>query len=151
MRIDDISKLGPAAQRQILEKLGAASSPKAKKYHNKETKVATQDGVVHKFASQKEADRYRELMVMLRAGQIRDLKLQPQFTLQESYVTPEGERIRAIKYVADFSYKKPVKIADETVWATVVEDTKSDPTQTQKYKIKKKLMMEKYGIKIQEI
>lgn len=55
------------------------------------------------FDSQKEARRFIELRSLLKAGKIRNLKLQPQFTLQESYVTPEGERVRAVRYVADFS------------------------------------------------
>lgn len=50
-----------------------------------------------RFDSQKEARRYDELMVMLRGGIITDLRLQPQFTLQESYLTERGERIRAIR------------------------------------------------------
>ena len=58
------------------------------------------------FDSKKEARRYDELMAMLRAGQIRDLKLQPQFTIQEAYTTPEGQRVRAIRYQADFSYER---------------------------------------------
>ena len=52
------------------------------KYHNERAKRA---GI--RFDSQKEARRYDELMVMLRAGIISDLRLQPQFTLQESYIT----------------------------------------------------------------
>ena len=96
-----------------------------------------------RFDSQKEARRYDELMVMLRAGIISDLRLQPQFTLQESYITETGERIRAIRYTADFSYKFGGKL--------VVEDVKSKPTRTKEYLRNRKFMRSKFGIEIQEV
>jgi hypothetical protein len=96
-----------------------------------------------RFASRKEARRYDELMVMLRAGIISDLRLQPQFTLQESYVTETGERIRAIRYTADFSYKFGGKL--------VVEDVKTKPTRTKEYLRNRKFMRSKFGIEIQEV
>ena len=96
-----------------------------------------------RFDSQKEARRYDELMVMLRAGIISDLRLQPQFTLQESYRTEIGERIRAVRYTADFSYRFGGRL--------VVEDVKSAPTRTKEYLRNKKFMRSKYGIDIQEV
>lgn len=96
-----------------------------------------------RFDSQKEARRYDELMVMLRAEIITDLRLQPQFTLQESYLTENGQRIRAIRYTADFSYRFGGKL--------VVEDVKSKPTRTKEYLRNKKMMRSKYGIDIQEV
>ena len=96
-----------------------------------------------KFDSQKEARRYDELMAMLRAEIITDLRLQPQFTLQESYLTENGQRIRAIRYTADFSYRFGGKL--------VVEDVKSKPTRTKEYLRNKKMMRSKYGIDIQEV
>lgn len=118
---------------------GAAAPPKkASKYHS----APTERGEL-RFDSQKEAWRYDELMVMLRAGIISDLRLQPQFTLQESYVTETGERIRAIRYTADFSYRFGGKL--------VVEDVKSAATRTKEYLRNKKFMRSKYGIDIQEV
>ena len=108
------------------------------KYHNAPAERA---GI--RFDSRKEARRYDELMVMLRAGIISDLRLQPQFTLQESYITESGERIRAIRYTADFSYRFGNKL--------VVEDVKSKPTRTKEYLRNKKFMRSKFGIDIQEI
>lgn len=96
-----------------------------------------------RFDSQKEARRYDELMVMLRAEIITDLRLQPQFTLQESYLTENGKRIRAIRYTADFSYRFGGKL--------VVEDVKSKPTRTKEYLRNKKMMRSQYGIDIQEV
>lgn len=74
------------------------------KYGNKK---AVRNGIT--FDSQKEAARYDQLMLRLCAGEIRDLKLQPEFTLQEAFTTPLGERVRAIKYRADFAYERPTE------------------------------------------
>ena len=108
------------------------------KYHNER---AERNGI--KFDSRKQARRYDELMMMLRAGIISDLRLEPQFTLQESYITETGERIRAVRYTADFSYKFGGKL--------VVEDVKSKPTRTKEYLRNRKFMRSKFGIDIQEI
>ena len=118
---------------------GADDAPKKDtKYHSTPAERA-----VVRFDSQKEARRYDELMTMLRAGIISDLRLQPQFTLQESYITETGERIRAVRYTADFSYKFGGKL--------VVEDVKSTATRTKEYLRNRKFMRSKFGIDIQEI
>ena len=79
---------------------------------------------MYKFDSIAEARRYDELALQLSAGAIRKLKIQPQFTIQESYITERGERIRAIRYVADFSYERPLlpDCDGEIHWLPVVED-----------------------------
>lgn len=110
--------------------------------HRKYSNQPTEHGAL-KFDSKKEAHRYDELMTMLAAGIVTDLRLQPQFTIQESYITERGERIRAVRYTADFSYRFGGKL--------VVEDVKSAPTRTKEYLRNKKLMRGKYGIDIQEI
>ena len=97
------------------------------------------------FDSQKEARRYDELLLMLRAGEIRDLRLQPQFTIQESYVTETGERVRAIRYTADFSYIREVS------GEKIVEDVKSGPTRTKEYLRNRKFMRSMYGIDVREV
>jgi len=123
------------------------------KYHNVRTQRTLEDGGKVDFDSKKEARRYDELMAMLRAGQIRDLKLQPQFTIQEAYTTPEGQRVRAIRYQADFSYERATEpdCNGEIHWLRVVEDVKSRATKTRVYEIKKKLLREKLGIEIREV
>ena len=132
------------ARQQIDLSGAAAPAPLRKgsqgntKYHNAPAERA---GI--RFDSQKEARRYDELLVMLQAGIISDLRLQPQFTLQESYITETGERIRAVRYTADFSYKFGGKL--------VVEDVKSTPTRTKEYLRNRKFMRSKFGIDIQEI
>ncbi|MBQ3557850.1 MAG: DUF1064 domain-containing protein [Oscillospiraceae bacterium] len=149
----DIARLGPRAQKQLLQKLGAQQRQRQSKYNNEPTTV---NGI--KFDSRKEARRYEELMVMQRAGEIKNLRLQAQYTLQESFITPEGTRIRAIKYVADFAYdrrNKPSRnqpdLNEPIYWTHVVEDVKSRATKTPQYEIKKKLMYEKFRIEIREV
>ena len=147
----DISKLSPWAQEQIARKAAAQIREKAlreeekkRKYNNTPTERIAEDGKTIKFPSKNEARRFDELMLLYKAGKIFELKLQPQFTLQESYVTPEGVRVRAIKYIADFSYN--------TGNGFVVEDVKGGKaTQTRVYKLKKKLMLDRFGITITEV
>ena len=144
----DIARMSPKAQRQVLQKLGKAARPKESKYHN----VPEHRGKL-RFDSKKEARRYDELLLLLRAGKIRSLRLQAQYTLQESYITPEGERVRAIKYVADFAYERacaPDKYGT-IIWLPVVEDVKSTATKTPQYEMKKKLLQERFGLSITEV
>ena len=142
----DLARLGPAAQKQVLEKLGKQAQER--KYHNEHDSR----GDLH-FDSKKEARRFDELVVLLRAGKIRNLKLQAQYTLQESYITETGERVRAIRYVADFAYERPTMpdCAGEVHWVQVVEDVKSKATRTAKYEMKKKLLRERFGLSITEV
>jgi len=116
------------------------------KYHNKPTTREVGERIIT-FHSKKEAEHYDTLMLMLKAGEISDLRLQPQYTLQEAYTTPEGERIRAIRYTADFSYRI------QRMWEhIIVVDVKGGKaTKTADYKLKKKLMQERFGISVREI
>ena len=93
------------------------------KYRNKKIVV---DNI--KFDSIAEARRYGELKLLLRAGKIQDLKLQPRFLLQEGF-KKNGKTYRKIEYVADFMYKEDSK--------SNVEDVKGFATKD--FKIKEKL------------
>lgn len=168
----DVSRLSPWAQKQIAQKLAAQNlakqiqaevqeEKKRSKYNNQPAERNADGNKTIKFDSKKEAARFDELVLLLKAGKIRDLRLQPQFTLQEAYTTPEGERVRAVRYVADFSYEQRVtkkyqqdggysfEYVEE--WEKVVEDVKSKPTKTKVYAIKKKMLRDKFGITITEI
>lgn len=143
MRVNSIADL-PANVRvkvaeQIIKQKAAKksreSSGKKSKYRNIKTEI---NGI--KFDSKREAKRYQELMVLMNSGAISDLRLQEDITLQEAYTKPSGERVRAIRYRADFTYLRDGE--------RVVEDTKGFRTDT--YKIKKK-MAEAKGIEIKEI
>lgn len=156
MTREELARLGPEARKQIAQYMGEV---KTGKYRNWKTQV---EGIT--FDSQKEARRFIELRSLLKAGKIRNLKLQPQFTLQESYVTPEGERVRAVRYVADFSYERAlnrtvqwgpehgtVDFKTVTYWNLVVEDVKSKGTRTAQYEIKRKMMLERFEIAVEEV
>ncbi|MEJ8752644.1 DUF1064 domain-containing protein [Lagierella sp. ICN-221743] len=101
------------------------------KYNARKTII---DGI--KFDSKKEAYRYRELKLLLKAGEIKDLELQPKFTLQDSF-KHQGKTQRKITYIADFKYYDNLK----KCW--IVEDTKGFKTDV--YNIKKKMFLKKYG------
>ena len=114
------------------------SSKKAKKpkYNNQKVEY---DGKV--FDSKKEYNRYRELLVLLKIGEIGLLNCQESFLLIE-----KTETTRAMKYIADFTYivvKTGIK---------VVEDVKSEITRKNPtYINKKKLMKSVHGIDIKEV
>lgn len=134
--------------------------PKGTKYHNTPTERVTPSGAVLHFDSQKEARRYDALAARLQAGQIRDLRLQVDFTLQEAFTDTEGKRVRAIRYKADFTYWER-DAAEESMaastgwpcdsWRFVVEDVKSKATRTQKYAMKKKMLKDRFGYDITEV
>ena len=134
----DISRLSESAQRQILAKLGQQAKPT--KYRNEKATRRMPNGTIRTFDSQREARRYDELVLLLKAGKISDLRLQQTFTLQEGYISASGDAVRALTYKADFYYTKGGK--------SIVEDVKG--VKTEAYKIKKKLMQER-GIEIIEV
>lgn len=106
-------------------------------------KKITLDGVT--FASQREGARYLDLKLLLRAGEIADLELQPKFQIHT--VNASGELILCGKYTADFRYTTQVNGAR----VTVVEDVKSKATATTAYRLRKKLVEAAYGINIVEV
>lgn len=105
-------------------------------------KKVTYDGKT--FDSQKEAQRYAELRLLERGKVISDLHCQDKFELIPQQKDENGRVIeRAVNYIADFVY------TDNKTGHTVVEDTKG--FRTKEYIIKRKLMLERYGIRIREV
>lgn len=96
------------------------------KYHNKKV---IYNGI--KFDSKKEMKRYIELKLLEKNGVISNLKLQPKFLLQPSYINAENKKIKAIYYIADFMYY------DNKAKKCIIEDTKGMKTDV--YKLKKKI------------
>lgn len=96
VKMEDLPPAQAQAQRKMAEQsrkkepAPPAWAESKEKYHNVRTDRTSEAGGRVNFDSKKEARRYDELMAMLRAGKIRDLKLQPQFTIQEAYTTPGG-------------------------------------------------------------
>ena len=124
MNIKDLSGLSPLV-------LGT----KKVKYKNK--KCLYKD---MQFDSLKERNHYIVLEQLERTGQIKDLKWQVKFELQPSFKL-NGKTIRAINYIADFTYLKDNKL--------VVVDTKG--FRTKDYLLKKKMFQYKYGMDIVEV
>lgn len=98
------------------------------KYRNKKTQVD-----MYVFDSVLEARRYKQLALLERVGEIKNLKLQVPFLLQESF-RKNGKTYRKIEYIADFVYEENGQ--------TIVEDTKGIKTDV--FKIKQKLFEYKY-------
>jgi hypothetical protein len=103
------------------------------KYNAKPTVI---DG--HRFPSQREANRYCELRLLARAGELRNLRLQPRYEFRHN-----GQHI--CTYVADFAYEE---LTDTGKWQSCIEDVKG--VRTQAYSIKRKLMLAFYHIAIRE-
>lgn len=103
------------------------------RYHNRKCVVR---GIG--FDSEMEGRRYLVLCDMLARGEICKLKLQPEFTITESYVLPDGKRVKAMRYRADFSYEKNGEL--------VIEDVKTAGTQTRVFINKSKSVYEKFGV-----
>ncbi len=101
------------------------------KYHAIKTTV---NGIL--FDSKREAHRYYELLLLEKAGEISDLKLQVPYEL-----IPKQKGERACIYKADFVYRQNGE--------TIIEDVKG--VRTDAYKIKRKLMLWRYGIRIREV
>lgn len=141
LKSDDLLRLGPAAQEQVLDKLKKPGKYKAQK--TKRGKLT--------FDSKKEAERYDALMLLEKAGEIRGLKLQVRYTLQEAYTTTEGEKVKSIDYIADFVYERRTAPDNygQRYWLPVVEDVKG--VRTRDYAMKAKLFRSRYGHAIREV
>ena len=96
--------------------------------------------IVEKFDSEGEFNRYYELRLLEKAGAISDLKRQVPFELIPRQKSKNGEIIPAVKYVADFTYLEDGQY--------IVEDFKGMKTDV--YKLKKKMLMYRYGLEIRE-
>lgn len=103
------------------------------------------------FDSQAEARRYDELLLLLRAGQIRNLQMQKTYCLQEPFTGLDGKRVPGVDYKADFDYER--KTASDcngnVYWLRVTEDVKG--MRTESYSIKAKMFHARYGYSITEI
>lgn len=107
------------------------------KYHSRKV---TRYG--ERFDSCAEASRYTQLRLMERSGMISDLQRQVKFVLIQTQRDERGRLLeREWSYIADFVYMRDgVKI---------VEDVKG--VRTELYKLKRALMLERYGIRITEV
>lgn len=105
------------------------------KYHSTPTEV---NGI--RFDSKREANRWAELRILERAGKIQKLKRQVKYLLIPSQYR-DGKCVeREATYIADFVYIKDGHL--------VVEDCKG--FRTPEYKLKRKLMLQIYDIRLVE-
>jgi hypothetical protein len=167
----DINRLGVAAQKQILRKIREQEAQKAAREAEKRTAGLCDPAVPEKkknklnavkvggYASKHEAERAAELRLMERAGRIKNLREQVEYVLIEpkyKEIPRIGKRGKPIKpkrvcverglsYIADFVYEQDGK--------TVVEDAKGYKGGAT-YRVfvdKRKMVLEKYGIKVREV
>ena len=110
------------------------------------------EGIV--FDSKKEARRYNELLLLEKAGEIGALKRQVKYLLipaqrEPDIIGPRGGKKQGkliekeCSYIADFVYY------DRNKMEVIVEDVKG--FRTADYKIKRKLMLWRHGIRIKEV
>lgn len=113
-----------------------------RKYGNKRFE---RDG--YTWDSVKEYQRYTELKLYERAGEISDLKVHPKYMLQEGFQdwragqtqTRGAAKVQAITYTADFSYY------DNRREMVVVEDVKSTITAKNKeFRLRRALFLNRY-------
>lgn len=107
--------------------------PEAKKSKFRNTKTEV-NGI--KFDSKKEAEYYKKLLILLKAGEIGFLELQVPYELNEG-----GSH--SLKYVADFVW------TDSHTGERVVCDVKG--FRTVEYRKKRRLMLKIHNIKIKEV
>lgn len=110
------------------------------KYHSRKTLV---DNIM--FDSKAEAARYVVLKLMARAGEIKNLRLQPRYTIHDAFLAfQDGKRYRKVEYVGDFEYWE---VKNKRL---ICEDVKG--IRTALYRLKRKMFLARYpGIYHEEI
>jgi hypothetical protein len=126
--IEGLKQSGKIRDFKVMEK---KPEQKKAKYGNQKTDV---NGIT--LASKKEAKRYKELNLLLKAGKIGMLARQVEYELNVG-----GSH--SLKYLADFVY------IDRETGETIVEDVKG--TRTPTYKKKRRLMKKLFNIEIKEL
>lgn len=115
---------------------------KGNKYRARKLTLPLPDGTDHTFDSKHEAQVYGDLWLQLQAGEISDLQIQVPFELIPKQQAPSGKKYRECKYIADFVFK-------DSEGNTQVWDAKG--YRTKEYAIKRKLMLQVWGIEIKEV
>lgn len=101
------------------------------KYGNRKVRA---EGYV--FDSIMEYERYKELKLLVKAGEISRLEVHPRYCLQESFVDADGVRWPAIHYSPDFQY------VDADSGMLTAEDVKGAVTAV--FSLKEKLFRRRY-------
>ena len=129
-------------EKQKKEKQEKKAKEQPNKYHNIKvyeyasgivtSAMLENDKIVAVYDSIKEYNRWCELLLMQKAGQIHDLERQVAILIQEAF-SYHGEKIRKIDYVADFMYEENGQ--------TVVEDVKPLDPKTSRYRFTKDFVL----------
>ena len=110
------------------------------KYRNRKTQI---ENIV--FDSKKEAQRYCELKLLEKKGEISQLQRQVPFELIPAEVGADTKKLRSIVYLADFVYLTE----KDGMLQKHIEDVKG--VKTAVYRLKKRLMWHLYRINIEEV
>jgi hypothetical protein len=124
----------------------------AHKYRATRTVV---DGIA--FPSKREAKRWSELLLLVRAKAICDLERQPVFPIFAVGLlpVPTDDTVPSLfgtftlrkvgRYTGDFAY------TDTRTGERVIEDVKTKATATTAYRLRKKIVEAMYGIRVVEV
>lgn len=123
-----------------------AVTKKPRKYHNTPCEL---DG--YKFDSRKEMRRYMKLKLAQDGGVISDLEVHPLYRL-----TVVGVEVEVFRYTPDFRYKQDGRLVVEDVKPDPPkrkpgEKAKRNPTKTEAYGMRKRLMRALHGIQVVEV
>ena len=115
--------------------------PQGAKYHNIKS---------HGFDSKKEERRWNELLLLQRAKKISGLKRQVPFVLIPTQYENGKCVEKCCKYVADFAYYEHDATGKPVL---IVEDVKGyrESAAYSLFVVKRKLMLQKYGIRVREV
>lgn len=124
-----------------------AEKEKQSKYKAQPCDYTMPDGTIKHFDSKKERDRFAELRMLERAGEISGLRCQVPYELIPKQIRSDGTWEKPVKYIADFVYNDGKKV--------VVEDVKGyADTRSAAYRlfaVKRKLMLYLHGIEVREV
>jgi hypothetical protein len=143
-RIKDIRELPADVRRRMGEVTSRSDEAETirkaqerRKYGNEPCKFNGID-----FDSKFEMQRYGELLLMQRAGQIRDLQVHVPFGLHST--NPSGQTIRVAGFEADFCYWRGERMFVEDAKSAI---TRKNPT----YVLKAKMFEIEYGVRVIEV
>jgi hypothetical protein len=118
-----------------------ATSGRAAKPTKYRAKAVVIDG--HRFPSLKEAERYRQLLLLQRTGEIRNLELQVPIMLEGQSGPVRSAKGRQMRLTVDFAYE------DKRLgWALVYEEAKGMATRDY---VVRKAVAEAMGLTIREV
>ena len=99
LSFESMADLPPRVRQRLQPTLLAMAKEKASRI---DARYPVINGI--KFNSPQQAARYKVLKMALEHGAIFDLQLWRQVTLCEQYTEPDGNRVGAVRFVADFAY-----------------------------------------------